>query len=1256
MTLYYLENPETTSSIFEFLEDEVKDWFTTNFPNGFTPPQLFAIPSIHKRRNTLVFSSTGSGKTFAAFLAAINELFIEAKKGSLKDQVYILYISPLKALGNDIRKNLEEPLKGIQDLAAANSVITPKIRAEVRTGDTSQAQRAKMVKTPPHILITTPESLGLILTSPKFSLTLQSVKWVIVDEIHEVSSNKRGAFLSLCLEFLRKEITKKEFTRIGLSATQAPIEEIARFLVGFNDQGKENDCYIANLPPQRKLDLGVVSPVKDLLHTPYVMIQEGIYSLLADLVLDHETSIIFTNTRKGAESVAFKLKEFLGDEFSSTIAVHHSSLSRETRLDVEDRLKNNELLAAVTSTSLELGIDIGSVELVAQIGSPKTVAKYLQRVGRSGHSLDRFAKGRLIVTDRDDALECAVITKSTYNRDLDRVQIPHNCLDVLAQFIVGISITKRWNVDEAFHMIIKSYNYHSLNFLDYINVLEYLGGYNLDIEEKKVYRKIWYDHEEKAFGKKKNTRIIFYTNIGTIPENADYRVELETYRTRLGVLSEKFVERLNPGDIFVLGSHTYQFKRTVGSRVVVTEAFGRRPTIPNWVGEELPRSFELSLQIGRFIDFISKKIQNNKEGEAKEWIERAFHCDEVISKSIVDYIKEQLLFLNVVPSDKRLLVESFLDPQGRMNIIFHAYFGRRVNDALSRAYAYVIGKHLDSDVASAVNDNGFLLMLPIGKVLDVSEIPKLLNSRNLEEILKKSIINTELFQTRFRHVANRSFMILRRNVNRTVPVSRQTLYAKRILSSIKNLHSFCVIKETYREILRDYMDLENTLVVLRKLENGEIEYVITPISDISSPFSHGIVLLGVADIVQISDRAALLRDLHQQVLAKVFGKEGAKDILFGSELVERIFSNRSYKNKDLPIVSLKQLRKAIKVLSPIRTLSNLNPSIYHHFVKNPEQIREWSILLHNEGEIVEISLEKGDRRTISLNDFQLFWNIYAKTIKKDVLDKQILDFLSENSPSALNQIVQELKLSKEEVERSLEKLELSMEVFRTNFKISNTKLQWKYSHRKYLIPNYLFQQAKKLDPEECLKKIVLEQKNEVLKGQITDRVFDLQYIRLVDRELLRNLSSRDPESVIFTPEELNFIHYYFLVKQYQDVHLEGKEQVIKVLNELGSIEDLSSLAVRISDFNTDWIVELIKNNEIIQGRFAHKRLAYISKELFPYYYVAYRETFQLSRTEEKILSLIHKYGPLSRREITDFLDLDEDIVQESLLILDGSLH
>ncbi|MHA1224673.1 MAG: hypothetical protein ACTSP3_15730 [Candidatus Heimdallarchaeaceae archaeon] len=451
-----------------------------------------------------------------------------------------------------------------------------------------------------------------------------------------------------------------------------------------------------------------------------------------------------------------------------------------------------------------------------------------------------------------------MITKSTYNRDLDRVQIPHNCLDVLAQFIVGISITKRWNVDEAFHMIIKSYNYHSLNFLDYINVLEYLGGYNLDIEEKKVYRKIWYDHEEKAFGKKKNTRIIFYTNIGTIPENADYRVELETYRTRLGVLSEKFVERLNPGDIFVLGSHTYQFKRTVGSRVVVTEAFGRRPTIPNWVGEELPRSFELSLQIGRFIDFISKKIQNNKEGEAKEWIERAFHCDEVISKSIVDYIKEQLLFLNVVPSDKRLLVESFLDPQGRMNIIFHAYFGRRVNDALSRAYAYVIGKHLDSDVASAVNDNGFLLMLPIGKVLDVSEIPKLLNSRNLEEILKKSIINTELFQTRFRHVANRSFMILRRNVNRTVPVSRQTLYAKRILSSIKNLHSFCVIKETYREILRDYMDLENTLVVLRKLENGEIEYVITPISDISSPFSHGIVLLGVADIVQISDRAALL--------------------------------------------------------------------------------------------------------------------------------------------------------------------------------------------------------------------------------------------------------------------------------------------------------------------------------------------------------------------------------------------------------------
>lgn len=1288
MTLYYLDQPSSSSSIYSFLADEIKDWFTTKFHSGFTPPQLYTIPSIHARKNTLIFSSTGSGKTFAAFLAAINELFVEAKKGKLKDQIYVLYISPLKALGNDIKKNLEEPLQGIQDLAASNNIITPKIRVGVRTGDTPQSERVKMLKTPPQILITTPESLGLILTSPKFSLHLKSVRWVIIDEIHEVSNNKRGTFLSLCIEYLQAELAEKEFTRIGLSATQAPIEEIARFLVGRNLDGKERDCYIANLPPLRKYDLEVISPVKDLLHTPYILAQEGIYTLLADLILDHETSIVFTNTRKGAENVAFKLKEFLGPEYASSIAVHHSSLSREIRLDVEDKLKNNELLAVISSTSLELGIDIGSAEIVSQVGSPKSVAKYLQRVGRSGHSIDKIAKGRLLVTDRDDALECSVLTKSTYIRDIDKVQIPENCLDVLAQLLVGFSIVKRWNVDDAYKMIRCSYSYRNLNYDDFINILEYLGGYNLEVEERKVYRKIWYDHQEKAFGKKRNTRLLFYTNIGTIPDNADFSVELETYRTRIGRLSESFVEKLTTGDVIVLGSHTYQFKRTVGSRVVVSEAFGRRPTVPSWVGEMLPRSFELSLQIGRFIDLVAEKIKKENHEEIKEWIMSSFKCDEVIAKTIIQYINEQVLFLNAVPSDKVMLVESFIDPQGRMNIIFHAYYGRRVNDTLSRSYAYTIGKKLGADIASAVNDNGFILILPLDKIIDLTIIPSMVTSDNLETLLKQAIVNTELFQLRFRHVANRALMILRHSGNRPIPVSRQSQNAKRILPTIKHDENFCVIKETYREILQDYMDIKNSIRVIKGLEKGEINFHIAPFSDFPSPFAHGIVLLGVADVVQIADRSALLRELHQQVLQRVYGKEGTKEILFSKELVERIFNNRSYKNPEFPISSPRYLRNAIKALAPLRVIENLPPSIYHLSIEDPEKIRSWALDLHNSGDLVSIPISRNDNRSIIMLDFPLFWNIYVKSTELDDLGQSIIVLLKTNDKLSSRDIANVLSETEIRVFSSLYKLEQNFLIIRTNFEFYRGKVKWKYTLIENIIPKEILNQTKNLDPEECLKRVLLrylkvhgpstkgqiaeylkieeekvdrslsefEQDNKILKGQFVEGTVDHQYITLEDRELLRNLSNRSLDSTILSNEDLNYVRYHFIVEQYLDRKITGKEAVLNILGDFGSIEDLSSLNIRIQNFELDWLRSLIEQNELIRGRFSHNRLAYVSREVFPHYYSSYSDKIQFTSVENKVLSTIKKYGSLTKREISEYAELDSDITQESIMLLDKTLH
>ncbi|MHA1302690.1 MAG: ATP-dependent helicase [Candidatus Heimdallarchaeaceae archaeon] len=1283
----YLNIPSSPDEIYAFLDDTVREWFKTKFPYGFTPPQLYAIPSIHNKRNTLVFSSTGSGKTFAAFLASINELFILAKKGELKDQIYVLYISPLKALGNDIQKNLEEPLQGIQDLAAAKNITIPKIRVEVRTGDTSQAARNRMRKKPPHILITTPESLGLILASPKFSQHLKSIRWLILDEIHELANNKRGAFLSLCLEYLQIELVETELTRIGLSATQAPVEEIARFLVGLNEEGKERDCNIANLPSSRKFDLRTISPVKDLLHTPYVEVQQSIYSILSDLVLDHETSIIFTNTRRGAEGVAFKLKEYLGPDYASKIAVHHSSVSKEIRLDVEDKLKNNELVAAVSSTSLELGIDIGSVELVSQIGSPKSVAKYLQRVGRSGHSLDRIAKGRLIVTDRDDAIECSVLNKAAYANDLDKVQIPENCLDVLAQFIVGISTVKRWNVDEAYQLVRSSYNYRNLDYNDYMDTIKYLGGHYLDLEERKIYRKIWYDAKERAFGRKKNTRIIFYLNIGTIPESADYFVELETYRTRLGVLSESFVERMTPGDVIVLGSHTYQFKRTVGSRVIVSDAFGRRPTIPSWVGEELPRSFELSQQIGRFIKVVASKIEN-EDVDVKEWIIQSFNTDEIIAETIIEYVKEQLAFLHTVPTHDTILIESFIDPQGRMNIVFHSYCGRRVNDALSRAYAYAIGTKIQSDVASAVNDNGFLLVLPAGKIIDTNIIPDLVKTAKLEQIVKKAIINTELFQLRFRHVANRAFMILRHSGTRRIPVSRQSLYAKRILSTIKDNEDFCVIKETFREIMRDYMDLANSLKILDKLERGEMNFVITSLSDIPSPFAHGIVLLGSTDIIQIADRSALLRELHSMVLSKVFGQEDMKETLFSKSLVDRIFNIRSFKDSSMPITSPRHLQRAIKALSPISTLSSIPPSVYQLSINDPEEIRSWVLELFKRKELIQIPITANTYRTIYITDFPLFWNIYVISSDLEEKDQIILKLLREKGALSAKTISQELNEDTKQTQMRLQKLERAFHITRVDFKVSRGKTVWKYDLIEKLIPSPLIKQAKNLDPEDCLNKLILrylsihgpsttsaisdyfqlktdkinrsltelEQQSLILKGQITEHFAGDQYIRIEDRELLRNLTNREQDYLFFSYEELNYINYHYMIHQFQEKNLSGKDDLLDVMDFFGSVENLNSLAIRMKNFDIDDVFKLIEENRIIQGRFSHKRVAYVSHRLFPFYYVAYKEQFELSTMEKVILDTIRKFGPLSKREIVEYTGLEEDIVRESISILDKTLY
>ncbi len=839
----------------QFLDPIVMEWFRSKYTDA-TKAQKIGIPLIHNRENVLISSPTGTGKTLSGFLVLINELFLQAKNNSLEDRIYCVYVSPLKALANDIHRNLEVPLEEIRELASSKGIKIPKIRVGVRSGDTTQYARQKMNKVPPHIYITTPESLALSLFSPKFKEKFRKVDFLIIDEIHDLASNKRGELLSLIVEFL--QYNSPNLTRIGLSATTEPIDEISKFLIGKDDV---KDIHIIEVESNKNLDMKVICPVSDLYSAPQEQINERSYDIIEKLVNDHTTTLVFTNTRSGAERVSSKLIE----RGILSLEAHHSSLSKESRFNVEEKLKKGELKCAVSSTSLELGIDIGSIDLVVQVGSPKGIAKGLQRVGRSGHSVFATAKGRIIPMDIDDLVESLVLVKMAKEKRLDKISIPRNSLDVLSQFIVGISLEKRWEEKEALDLVRNSYCYQDLTESDFQNVLDYLSG---GFEEGNVYSKIWWDKKERSFGRKKSSRLIYFTNAGTIPEEADYEA-FSVDNRHLGSLSEKFVEKLHRGDIFVLGAKTYEFLRMRGNKIFIKDASGRKPTVPSWAGEMLPRTFDLSVEIGKFRNEVIKSIE---EGSIEHFLKETYDADDNSIRSIVSYFTGQKNF--AIPTDKDVLIEGYLDKGGQFSVIFHFVFGRRVNDALSRIIAYSISKAYSTNSRIALTDDGF--MLTFNRMIEIEGIKNIMKNLEVNESLRRAVKSTELFKQRFRHCATRSFMVLRRYRGREVSVSRQQLRSEKVLDILFSMENFPIIEETFREIENIVMDVENARFIADRLRNGELGIISLDYTRYPSPFSFGIVSTGITDVVLMEDKSALIRELQESLLAKMGIEAGAE--------------------------------------------------------------------------------------------------------------------------------------------------------------------------------------------------------------------------------------------------------------------------------------------------------------------------------------------------------------------------------------------
>ncbi len=862
MSIEIVDGSRSNEELPDDFEPYVKRWFWERF-DGLTPPQKHSFKMIHEGRNSLICSPTGSGKTLSAFLSILNELFLKGDKGELEDKVYCLYVSPLRALGNDIQRNLEKPLEGIKEKAEEMDIDMPEVRSAVRTGDTPSRERQKMLKNPPHILVTTPETLGIILNAPKFKEKLKDLSYIIVDEIHSLCDNKRGVHLSLSLERL-EEMCSEEPTRIGLSATQAPIHEIAEYLVGYED-GKPRQCDIVDVSAFKELDLKVLSPVGDLIHTSGEVVNSEMYRCIDQSVKNHVTTLIFTNTRSATERVVNNLINKDPEFYEGNIGAHHSSMSRDKRIDVEESLKNGNLKVVVTSTSLELGIDIGYIDLVLQLSSPKGISRAIQRVGRSGHGFTDDPKGRVLVMERGDALECTEMMRCAKENELDNVRIPMNCLDVLSQHIVGMGCNKKWDVDDAYEVIKSSFNFHRLEREDYERTLRYVAGEHASLEDQRVYGKIWLDEDEEGeleFGQRgKLTRVIYMTNIGTIPDESAYRVHTREGRF-VGTLDEDFLDRLTKGDIFIHGGDTYEFRYARGMKVYVDARPDRAPTVPSWFSEMLPLSYDLGRKIGEF----NKKIQDmiEKGEDPSGWIRENYYVDEKTVSSIISYIDEQYRYAGAVPTDSILLVEKNFESD-KTNLIFHTIFGRKVNDALCRIFADHASDMLNANVGIVVDDHGFVLICP-RKEIDLDGLIQRVIGSDLRKTLKRAVRKTELMKRRFRHVASRALMILRNYRGNKLSVGKQQMKSHFLLSACEKIdEDFPLVKETYREIIEDYMDIENASDIMKGIEKGDIGYKVIE-TEVPSPFAHNLVLQSQGDVLKLEDKKERLQILHKKVM------------------------------------------------------------------------------------------------------------------------------------------------------------------------------------------------------------------------------------------------------------------------------------------------------------------------------------------------------------------------------------------------------
>jgi ATP-dependent helicase Lhr and Lhr-like helicase len=952
----------------------VREWFLNKL-GAPTEPQEQGWPHILRRATTLISAPTGSGKTLAAFLACIDRLVRKALSGELQDRTEVLYVSPLKALSNDIKVNLEIPLGEIQRLAMERGLLMPEIRAAVRTGDTLMHERRAMLQRPPHILVTTPESLYILLTAEKSREILKSVDTVIVDEIHAVADDKRGAHLALSLERL-EALAERSPLRIGLSATQKPIELIAHFLTG----GRP-DPQIVQIGHQRQVDLAVEVPASELGPVATHEMWDEIYERMAGLVRQHCSTLVFVNTRRLAERVAHHLAERLGNE---AVATHHGSLSRKLRLAAEKKLKAGEIQVLVATASLELGIDIGTVDLVCQVGSTRSISVAWQRVGRAGHWHGAIPKGRIFATTRDELVESAALVRAMHSGDLDRIEVPEAPMDVLSQQIVAACACEDWQEDDLFTLVRRAYPYRNLQRSEFDSIVEMLSE-GIAARRGRYGAYLLRDRVNGRLHGRRGSRLVAITSGGAIPDNSLYSVVAEPEGTLVGTVDEDFAVESLAGDVMLLGNSSWRIRRvTSAGRVIVEDAHGAAPTIPFWRGEAPARTAELSSQVAELRDKVNELTHEVAPGmdlrataqalAAVDWLKKECGLDRAGAEQIVEHVVTGRAVLGAVPTQTTVIAERFFDESGGMQLVIHAPLGGRINKAWGLALRKRFCRSFNLELQASATDDGINISLAEQHSFPLADVFRFLHPASVGEVLQQAVLASPIFTARWRWDASRALVLQRFQGGKKVPPPIQRMRADDLLATVfpdaaacpenletqPNIPDHPLIREVMKDALTEAMDVEGLKLILERVLNGSIQCVAVDTS-VPSQFSHEILNanpFAYLDDAPIEERRARAVEMRRMLPETVMSEVGKLDAAAIAEVRAEAWPD---------VRDADELQDVLQTLIALPEINEGNPQLSISPLRTlvQESLSSWKT--HFE------QLSQQGRAVLAMSDSRIYW-------------------------------------------------------------------------------------------------------------------------------------------------------------------------------------------------------------------------------------------------------------------------------------------